>query len=356
MRKRAPSKGTDFDRVHFSMPRRGVGKLPLLLAILMLAAPAVTLCGANDSSAPPYLSLKDVAGRLGMRLHWIEKGERQRLSSDWTELEFTLHKRECLLNGHRLHLGFPIRTEEGQPHLLINKSDWEHLLRPILTPAVHGPPPPIRHIMLDAGHGGHDHGARNDELGLIEKSLTLDLAHRLQKKLQEAGYKVSLTRSEDRFLSLEERPTLANEAAVDLFLSLHFNAATKASVEGIETFVFTPPFQPSTSRSTLDESDRQTYPGNAHNATNTLLGFYLHREIENSLPGPDRGLKRARFTVLRDIRMPGILIEGGFLSHDREGRQIGSAAYRETLCDAILEGLRTYQRTRDRLLETAHAQ
>lgn len=331
------------------MPHGGIGRLPLLLCFLFWGSLAYTEPN-NRGLQPETLPLKEVAGRLGMQPKWIEKNERLRLVSDWTQLEFSLHKRECLLNGHRLHLGFPVTTGGRQSLLSISVSDWQYLLQPILTPSANGTPPPIRHVMLDPGHGGKDTGARNDSLGLVEKSLTLDLAKRLRVKLEKAGYRVSLTRTDDRYISLEERAAIANRSGADLFLSLHFNAAASTSVEGIETFVFTPPFQPSTARSEIHESDRKIYPGNAHNAHSTLLGFYLHRELENSLPGPDRGLKRARFTVLRDIEMPGILIEGGFLSHDREGRNIGSAAYRERLCDAVLEGLQVYQRTRERLL------
>lgn len=332
----------------------GIRALPLMLGFLLLGGMPSNSLKATLQADGERQPLKDVAGRLGMRSKWIEKNERLRLFSDWTQIEFSLHKRECLLNGHRLHLGFPVTLEGRQSLFSIAVSDWEYALQPILTPTVQETPA-IRHIVLDPGHGGKDHGARNDRLGLIEKSLTLDLAKRLQEKLVKEGYRVTLTRSDDRYLALEDRASIANQASADLFLSLHFNAAANASVQGIETFIFTPPFQPSTARAELHPSDRKVYPGNARNGPSTLLGFYLHRELENSLPGPDRGLKRARFTVLRDITMPGVLIEGGFLSHDTEGRKIGSAAYRETLCDAIVEGLRTYQRTRERLLAKTNA-
>lgn len=320
-----------------------------MLGGLLYGGVALNSLMATGPVAPDTRPLKEIAARLGMRSQWIEKNERLRLTSDWTQLDFSLHKRECLLNGHRLHLGFPVTLDGRQSLLSIAAADWEYGLQPILTPSLQETPA-IRHIVLDPGHGGKDHGARNERLGLIEKSLTLDLARRLKGKLEKEGYQVSLTRTDDRYIALEDRAAIANRSGADLFLSLHFNAAANASVQGIETFVFTPPFQPSTARSELHPSDQKVYPGNARNGPSTLLGFYLHRELENSLPGPDRGLKRARFTVLRDLEMPGVLIEGGFLSHDREGRNIGSAAYRETVCEAILEGLRAYQRTRERLL------
>lgn len=303
--------------------------------------------GIYAQPEPDYLSLKTIAGRLGMQARWVEKDQSVRLQSEWTQLDFTVHRRECELNGIRLHLGFPIRS--ANRFLEISKADWEYLLQPILTPGTSGSPIRIQHIVLDPGHGGKDQGAHNAAIGLIEKSLTLDLAVRLKRKLVQDGYVVSMTREDDRFIPLEKRAAYANAASADLFLSLHFNAAGKASVAGLETFVFTPPFQPSTSRSELHSTDKKTYPGNTHNASSTLLGFYVQRAMASTLPSPDRGLKRARFTVLRDISIPGLLIEGGFLSNDHEGRNVGSAAYREQLCDAIIEALRTYRRTTERI-------
>lgn len=329
-------------------------KISFLFRILPLVAGFCYTLGADPhqlsthaGGAPvDYISIKQIGDRLGMRTSWLEKGKRLKLSSKWTELDFTLHKRECLLNGLRLHLGFPVRS--GSRYLELSTSDWEHLIQALLTPAALGELPPLRHVIIDAGHGGKDQGAHNKALGLIEKSLTLDLAKRLQKKLQDKGYIVSMTRVDDRFIPLERRAQMANESGADLLLSLHFNAVANPDVQGIETFVFTPPNQPSTSRADIHPSDLKTYPGNNNGTASTLLGFYLHRSIEQALPGPDRGLKRARFTVLRDIEIPGVLIEGGFLSNDTEGRNVGSAAYREQLCDAIIDGLAVYQRSQIR--------
>lgn len=327
-------------------------RILLAVAALCYTAEADPNQSSSHAGGAPndYISIKKMGDRLGMRSSWLEKGKRIKLSSNWTELEFTLHKRECLLNGLRLHLGFPVRS--GPRSLEISSSDWENLIQALLTPAALGKLPPLRHVIIDAGHGGKDQGAHNKALGLIEKSLTLDLAKRLQKKLQDKGYTVSMTRVDDRFIPLEKRAQLANASGADLLLSLHFNAVANPDVQGIETFVFTPPNQPSTSRADIHPSDLKTYPGNKNGRASTLLGFYLHRSIEQALPGPDRGLKRARFTVLRDSEIPGVLIEGGFLSNDTEGRNVGSAAYRERLCDAIIDGLEVYQRSQNRSVQT----
>ena len=315
----------------------------ILLALLCPAAPlgALQLNGIN------HTDLRQIAAKLGMQTRWLEKGERIELFSEWTRMDFTRDRREFRINGTQVHLGFPVAGERGR--LYLSESDFQHHLRPILTPQVFGSPPPFHHIVLDPGHGGDDPGAENTALGLREKSLVLDLAQRLQKRLLADGYRVSLTRSDDTFLPLGERARKANTLGADLFLSLHFNASVKPPVSGVETFAFTPPYQPSTARTDLHSSDRRHYPGNAADPWNTLLGYYVQRSLTGALPAPDRGLKRARFTVLRDLQMPGLLIEGGFLSHAYEGRNLGSAAYRDRIADAIAAGLTVYARTASRL-------
>jgi len=314
-----------------------------LLAVLTTPVPAVSLNGVD------YVDLREVAGTFGMKSKWLEKGTSVRLESEWTRMDFTEHRRDCLINGIKVHLGNPIYKRGG--NLYLSQRDLENTLKPILTPQVFNPVPKLYRIVLDPGHGGKDPGARNAGLKLEERYLALDLAKRLKRILQSLGYEVILTREDDRFLGLSERAARANRLKADLFLSLHFNAAGSSRVSGVETFVFTPPFQPSSSRANLHSSDRRVYPGNKYNAWNTLLGYYVQKSLVDASPYPDRGLKRARFTVLRDIEIPGILIEGGFVSHSREGRDVGSPAYRQKLARAIANGVLTYQKTLNRLRE-----
>jgi N-acetylmuramoyl-L-alanine amidase len=315
----------------------------VLCWLLILPAPLAGL----ELNGTAYTPLREIAGRLGMDTAWVERGKTQKLESQWTTLVFEVHKRELLLNGIRVHLGFPVAEYRGQ--LYLSESDHTHLLQPILTPQVFGRPPPVRHVVIDPGHGGDDPGARNTGLKLTEKHLTLDLAKRLKAALEAKGLRVTLTRDTDRFISLEKRGRIANASGADLFLSLHFNASEKRSVAGVETFTFTPPFQPSTSRSSLHSSDRRTYAGNANDPWNTLFGYYVQRSLTATLSTEDRGLKRARFSVLRELEMPGLLVEGGFVSHDREGRNVGSAAYRDRIVQGIVDGLQVYLQTVERL-------
>lgn len=326
---------------------RRLQPVPLFFLLLLAARPGL----ATGINGTDYAALKEISGRLGMQFHWIEEGRSAELKSAWTRMRFELHQREFLLNDRRVHLGYPIAGSRGQLHL--SESDYRHQLQPVLTPQVFGAPPIPRHIMIDPGHGGKDPGAENTGLRLREKALTLDLARRLKPRLEAQGFIVSMTRDADRFVALGERAQIANRAGADLFLSLHFNALEKTTVSGVETFAFTPPFQPSTARASLHVSDRRSYAGNRHDPWNSLLAYYVQHSLVGGLSAEDRGVKRARFAVLKELQMPGILIEGGFVSHPTEGRNIGSAAYRERIAEAIADGVQVYRKTAGRLSEPA---
>ena len=333
--------GPAFSIGHWTRKRLAWMVSALLLFSMLPAARALTVNGVE------YTELRSVAGNLGMKTRWVEKEKILLLESKWTDMRFEIHKREMFLNGKRLFMGYPVIASRGK--FLICADDFNYLIKPILTPQLFKPVPGLRHIVIDAGHGGDDPGAENDALKLREKALTLDLSRKLEEELERHGFAVSMTRRKDVFIPLEERCQIANRLKADLFISVHFNATGKAEVSGLETYALTPPNQPSTSRSTLADSDRERYRGQEQGAWNTLLAYYVQRSMVDSLQVADRGLKRAQFTVLRELEMPGILVECGFVTHSTEGRNIGSSAYRDRLAKSMVEGILVYQRTLTRL-------
>lgn len=321
----------------------------MLLAMLggYFGAPLCMAIESRTIRGDAHYDLKDVAGALGMESRWTESEETLRLESQWTRMSFTRGSRSFELNGITVYLGHPIAFLGGT--LWIPKLDYERTLQPILTPQVFSDPPKLYRIVIDAGHGGRDPGAMNESLKLFEKYLTLDLAERLGAILRDRGYEIIFTRSDDTFLELKERSTLANQVGADLFISLHFNAAGSSSVSGAETYVYTPRNQPSTARSRMVAADRRFNPANKNDVWNLLAAFHVQRELVTDLGTEDRGVKRARFAVLQHLECPGLLVEGGFLTHSREGRNIGSAAYRQKMAIAIAEGILTYQKTLNRI-------
>ena len=107
----------------------------------------------------------------------------------------------------------------------------------------------------------------------------------------------------------------------------------------------TPKNQASTSHTRLRKSEKKSYPGNRYDVWNELAAYYVQKTLVNDLKQKDRGVKRARFAVLKDIYCPGILIEGGFVSNAQEGRQIGSRNYRDKIAQAIVDGISSYHKT-----------
>jgi N-acetylmuramoyl-L-alanine amidase len=318
--------------------------LSCLLGLCLGLAPAH---GSVDISGQRYQKVSEVGSSFGMAHAVVTRGKRERISSQWSSFEVTLHQRKALLNGHHVHLSRPIVVRSGA--LYMAQVDVTTLLKPLLTPQVFKPVPKLYHIVIDPGHGGHDPGAHNPDLNVGEKATVLDLAKRLERKLEAIGYKVTLTRTEDRFMSLAQRASFTNRLKPDLFISLHFNAVSTPSVHGVETYIMTPQGEPSSNTTAVTASARQRHPGNVNDPWNALAGYYIQTHMRMGLGSKDRGLKRARFAVLRLVDSPAVLVEGGFVTHPQEGRNIAQAAYRDQMATAITKGILNYQRTLNRL-------
>jgi N-acetylmuramoyl-L-alanine amidase len=237
--------------------------------------------------------------------------------------------------------------------LWVSKIDVIKTIAPLLRPEEHvvqlpGPP---KIILLDAGHGGADPGKQNFKLKLNEKDMTLDVVLRLKKLLEQRGYTVKLTRSEDVKLAadqrtdLERRAGLANELKADLFLSVHFNAVEPRDaprVMGSETYVMTPQFQFSSTDNNGDSLTNKAFPGNRQDIANTVLGFHLHRSLLSGLKTSDRGFKRGRLRVLCFPECPAALLEAAYLSNDTEAARVGTPEFRQRIAEAIADGVQDY--------------
>lgn len=289
-----------------------------------------------------YVPIESLASSSGLKLSWPVPQKRARLSGPAGPVEIEADSRDFTLDGLRVFLGEP--AVANRRTLYLTKIDRDRFLGPILNPrSIPGAAPRLRTIVIDPGHGGKDDGTANSRLKLREKAMALDVALRLEKLLKAAGYQVVLTRRKDVFVPLPLRPAQANKIRADLFLSIHFNAIGNKAIAGTETYILTPQFQRSTSSDRRLPDDKERYAGNADDHWNAVLGFRMHRTLVRSLRSFDRGLKRARFAVLRDLDCPGILIEGGYLSNDDEARKIATPEWRQRLAEAIADGVADYR-------------
>jgi N-acetylmuramoyl-L-alanine amidase len=247
-------------------------------------------------------------------------------------------KEFILVDGVKVMLEDPVGSQRG--HLTLSKLDYEKVFVPLFWDA---PKAAVRRIVIDPGHGGKDTGKVNGPYKYNEKAATLDTAARLKILLEKQGFEVVFTRTKDVFVDLDDRPAVATSVKADLFISLHYNAgpAGDTSSDGIETYCLTPAGQKSTNAGKA-KSTTSVEPGNRFDAANMSLAWGIQRRLLAGTGAEDRGIRRARFAVLRTLSCPGVLIEGGFMSSRKEGAQIADAAYRQKIAEAVAAGIVDY--------------
>jgi len=288
-----------------------------------------------------YLPISDWAHANGLHCAWLKPGDELIATNRVTRLVFDVDSHYVEINGVQVALSFPIAKQNGAA--LVAQFDLDAAIRPLLYPARYVKPALIRTICLDPGHGGRDTGNR---VGWhYEKIYTLALAGELRDQLRKAGFNVILTRTRDTYVELSDRPALANQRGADLFVSLHFNATPtgKDEVEGPQTYCITPVGASSTDAQG-EGSNHGPTPANHDEDGSLLLAYQVQKSLVENLGATDRGVRRARFAVLRDARMPAILIEGGYMTNPYESRKIYSSAYRRQMAQAIVKGILAYQK------------
>ncbi len=207
------------------------------------------------------------------------------------------------------------------------------------------------HIVLDAGHGGHDGGARG-EGGLCEKTVTLDIALRVTKILRAHGARITLTRDDDTFIPLPKRVKIAERAQADLFVSVHVNASPNRRASGIETYVYG---ARTTSRRAAAVARRENAEANYMDIILGDLAQQVHHDASIRVAGSvEKALVRrmaltgrahervmeAPFYVLARSGRPAVLFELGFISNPAEEARLRDPKYRAQLADVIAAGLR----------------
>ena len=245
---------------------------------------------------------------------------------------------EFSLNGVRFFSEYPLLAK-GELDL-ISAADVAKIIEPILRPNKIKGAQKIETVVLDPGHGGTDNGAAGSWGS--EKTYALDVALTAREELLRAGFKVEMTRSNDQDVSLEQRVEFANRFNHAVFISIHFNSSNGGS--GVESYALAPAGVPSnaTTENHIGATDTRWYPGNAQDPANVALAAAVHAAILARVSVFDRGVRHARFHVLRDIKIPGVLLEAGFLSDRNEGARIATQVYRQQLGRAIAQAVASY--------------
>ena len=229
----------------------------------------------------------------------------------------------------------------------------------------------IRTIVLDPGHGGRDPGAVGKTIGAYEKNINLSVALMLKNYLEkEMNVRVLLTRSEDKFVSLQERTRFANDNKADLFISIHTNASRDRSSKGIEMYYLsTAKTNEARAVEAMENSVVEKYEGGtealrkyddlalilsdimqAENLEHSnTLALKLQMNICAGTKSPDRGIRQANFYVLRGAFMPAVLVEMGFISNPVEESFLVNKQYQDRLARTIFEGIKSFKYRYDRI-------
>lgn len=292
-----------------------------------------------------YVKLPDVAKQLGLKLTKYDRGRRVILIGAGVSTEIEADTRDITVNSMRVLLGDPTLDTGGD--IYVSRVDYERVLTPLLKPGYglgSQPVPSAKIIVLDPGHGGRDQGTSKNE-----KVYALDVAKRAKRLLDAAGYRTILTRDDDTYLTLPERPAVAHARKADLFVSIHFNAiANDRTTSGVEVYTFPPQGQRGTGAwSPLLKSDAEdeASPVNRFDYWSSALAHSIHRRFVGDLKVHDRGKKLMHLGVLRSLKCPGVLVECGFLTSTAEAAKIATPAYREKLAVSLVRGIRDYAAT-----------
>ncbi|HTS18549.1 MAG TPA: N-acetylmuramoyl-L-alanine amidase [Verrucomicrobiae bacterium] len=289
-----------------------------------------------------YVMVGDLASYYHLGHGTRDDGKRIEYRTDATHLVLEADSSEIQLDGVGHWLSTPVLFARGE--FWVTPLDILKTIDPVLrrgrAPAV----PSTCIVVIDPGHGGRDegtHGAHSRE-----KDMTLDLAKQVERDLEAVdGLRVLMTRTSDVTVALEERVEFCRSEHADLYVSLHFNAGGTA--DGIETYCV-PPAGASTTAHASIEGDAETanantaVTNNRFDEQNVWLAHCVQKSLLQATHANDRGVRRARFYVLRYATCPAILVEGGFLSNRAEEGKILTPEYRAVLARAIADGIAAY--------------
>lgn len=179
-------------------------------------------------------------------------------------------------------------------------------------------------VVIDAGHGGNDEGAKVKNPFCEEKRLCLQTARLVKQYLDQLGYHVIMTRSTDAFIPLARRVEIAKQSNAEIFVSIHFNSSRVPTAAGVEIFFYD-----------SKEEKRRTFA--SKRLADSILTRVLRRTAANS-----RGVKKGNLYVIRETSMPAVLLEGGFITNAGERANLRLPEYREKIARGVADGIDYY--------------
>lgn len=269
-------------------------------------------CGCRDIISPQLrrLPLSGVAGAEGKLI----------LNAAGNRIVLFPASAAAVVNSIPVQLYDTVEVSSDRWHLAANS------IENILLPLISADRVAVKKILLDPGHGGSDAGAVSSA-GIREKELNLALAKAIGKELKNAGFQVLFTRSDDRFITLDNRAAMIKRFQADLFISIHHNSsASNPAASGMETFAL----------KAGDDSER------AVSRASHRLAYFIQQEQSGVNQSPGRGVKHARFRVLRQSWCPAVLIEAGFVSNPVEVQRCASEEHQKLIALAVARAVKRF--------------
>lgn len=318
--------------------RSFISLLPTMLAsCLAPASKAASNVRTISYKNTRYVPLDSICSLFSMQQRTA--GKTITLSNRWHTLKFTANSRMAEIDGTAVWLHQPLRRLHND--WALTETDYDKTVDPPLNPRLHLKDCGRYTVVLDPGHGGKDKGA-SGRRNVQEKLVVLDVAKRVEKHLKNQGLRVRKTRSKDEFIPVWDRPKKAAAYKADVFVSIHLNATTSSSVGGTETYVMTAAGEESTNAYGSSSREDSAYRGNRRDGANMVLGYHIQKELTGKLKLEDRGIRRARFAVLKEAPCPAALVECAFVSNPTEENKMLSADFRENIAAGISAGIGNY--------------
>ena len=316
-------------------------RFPALLLFLFLTGAAISQTASAKDWKIVKISNRDYVSDENVNEFYcferfVRSGPDRLFRHSTLTMRWKVGSQGIYINNIMFNLSYPIIEYGGKAH--VSTIDLAKLIDPVLRPSYIKRPIRFDTVIIDPGHGAHDSGATG-AYGK-EKDYALDLSLKLKKALESRGFKTRMTRSTDVFLSLGQRVAFANRVDDAVFISIHFNSSGTRSANGIETYALAPQNTSSTNGGSAWTS---FLSGNQRDAENIALATAVHAHVMSDIKPVDRGIKRARFNVLRGINKPAILFEGGFVTNDSEAKRINTSEYRQSLADSISNAVVKFQ-------------
>ncbi len=300
--------------------------IPLAISLFLLVWGAIASLSAKDWDVYKLGGREYVSDENVAKFYQFERFAKQDADRIFKHpslvMTWKIGSESIYVNNIKFNLSFPVIENGGMA--MLSTVDLAKLVDPVVRPSYIRKPILFDTVVLDAGHGAHDTGAKG-AYGR-EKDYTLDMVLRLEKELQARGFTTLLTRRDDVFLTLGQRVEIANRQKNAIFISIHFNSSGAKTANGIETYALAPQGTSSTDGSSPWNS---LLTGNIRDAENIALATAVHAHVISELKSVDRGIKRARFNVLRGINKPAILFEGGFVTNPTEAKLINDPEHRQ---------------------------